>query len=140
VEYSGCEKIVSEQGELDGKSFAFGLPNSCSSKEFTITPNDGYIALLNSEKFSGKHIVGSGANANVDVSFVLDDGTPVRENKKIDRKHGIVINKNPVTADYAEIVIKTSEKSEAKIVIRDNIGNVVFNSEFVIHNSELKTI
>jgi len=59
------------------------------------------------------------------------EGTPIydRNNKKNDNKHGILIEKNPVTADFAEIrvVVTENEKlAEMKLAIYDNVGNVLF--------------
>jgi hypothetical protein len=56
------------------------------------------------------------------------DDTPISISQKSDKKHGIVIEKNPVTSDFAEIKIKTPEKSEVKLTVYDNIGNVVYET------------
>jgi flagellar hook assembly protein FlgD len=52
--------------------------------------------------------------------------TSIHAAKPNSKKHGILLDKNPITADFAEIFVKTPEKAEINIAIYDNAGNVVF--------------
>jgi hypothetical protein len=99
------------------------------------------VALLNGVKFREEryNVNGNGENVDVNISFVLDDGTPVRENKKADKKYGIMLDKNPVMTDYAQIKMRIPEKSEVKLAVYDNTGNLMFYSECETRNSELAT-
>jgi hypothetical protein len=52
--------------------------------------------------------------------------TPIREYKDRSNKYGIIVDNNPITTDFAEIFVRTPEKSDVKIIIYDNSGNVMF--------------
>jgi hypothetical protein len=76
-------------------------------------------------------------NVKLDV-IVFDDSikftnlvsspTPIKDIKKSDKKHGIIIDKNPATGDFAEIKIRTPERAETRVTVYDNVGNVVFEA------------
>jgi len=58
-----------------------------------------------------------------------DEGgaSPIRDKKKSDNKHGILLEKS-VVSDVAKINIKTPEQAQINLAIYDNAGNVVFKA------------
>jgi hypothetical protein len=59
--------------------------------------------------------------ANINVK---QDLTSIREVSPKNKKHGILVEKNPITGDFAEILVKTPEATQINIFVYDNTGNV----------------
>ena len=58
---------------------------------------------------------------------IKENPTSISKNNSFHKKHGILIKRNPVVVDFAEIRVITPENALVNIIIYDNIGNVVFN-------------
>jgi len=53
---------------------------------------------------------------------------PVRNFKKSDKKHGIIVPKNPITVAATEIRVLVPEQAQINLAIYDNTGNVVYKT------------
>jgi hypothetical protein len=64
----------------------------------------------------------------MDIRSIEEQQNPIGYNKSVDKKFGIIIEKNPVNTDFAEIKIRAPEIAETRVVIYDAVGNVVFEA------------
>jgi len=56
-----------------------------------------------------------------------DDNVPIRDRKKSDKKHGILLEK-AVVSHPVKISVKTPEQAQINLAIYDNAGNVVYKT------------
>jgi hypothetical protein len=64
-------------------------------------------------------------------------GTPIRDIPKTGRKHGVIVDKNPVTGNVAKISVRTPEKTTVKLSVLDNAGNVLFEAAGIESGKEI---
>jgi len=68
------------------------------------------------------------SDSSVTFSMSRDgDDTPIRDKKKPDSKHGILLEK-AVVSHLAKINVKTPEQAQVNLVIYDNAGNAVYKT------------
>jgi hypothetical protein len=113
-----ADKIEYRAGIFDDL-FVHGLPSATASAKWN---NVNGIAGIDCK---------SGANTGfIPITEVYVIGsTPISYYKKSDGKHGILLKSNIVSENVQmRIILPNSDKvCETKIIIYDNIGNVVFN-------------
>jgi hypothetical protein len=94
--------------------------------EYKVTIKVGDIIAQNYALNEGQAVLNV-SDLLITFSTTRDDGTPVRDKKKSDNKHGILLEKS-VVSQFAKISVKTPEQARIDLAIYDNTGNVVFET------------
>ncbi|MDR0304468.1 MAG: cellulase family glycosylhydrolase [Chitinispirillales bacterium] len=74
------------------------------------------------------------------LRLIVEDPTPIKAKQVRSDKFGILLETNPIVSDFAKILVKTPKMTQINLVVYDNTGNVVFNSECAVRNSESAAI
>jgi hypothetical protein len=76
----------------------------------------------------------NGTNTDIELAWVIAAANPIRNDYKKTDKYGIAIKPSSIVSAQAEIEIKLPDNESvlsAKIVIYDNVGNVVFEKSII---------
>ncbi|MCL1945671.1 MAG: hypothetical protein FWF51_00760 [Chitinivibrionia bacterium] len=127
--YTGSEikpSIVVKDGEtilIEGTHYSLSYYNNVEKSGAALIA----VAGISDGGYSGTKYVSFKIIDDVDGDDGDNDNTPIRDNKKLDKKYAILLE-NTVVSQVAEISIKTPEQARVNIVVYDNLGNVMFQT------------